>query len=340
MTDTRTVTVIMPIRNEGSFIDRSLGAVIEQDFPRERMQILVADGRSTDDTRARVQELGRRNPGLALEIVDNPGGIVPTGMNAALRRAKGEVVVRVDGHTIIERDYIQRCLDALSRTGADCVGGRMDAVADAALGRAVALATSSPFGVGGARFHYSPREEEVDTVYMGTWPRELFQRLGGFDEEMVRNQDDELSYRIRERGGRIMLDPSIKSRYYPRTTLRTLWRQYFQYGYWKVRVMQKHPLQMKLRHFAPGALVATLALTALAAPFSDTARGAFLVVASVYVAANLLASAWTARRADTGSAPWLPIVFAALHLSYGAGFLGGLVKFAGHFRGRPAEVTS
>ena len=340
MTDTRTVTVIMPIRNEGSFIDRSLGAVIEQDFPRERMQILVADGRSTDDTRARVQELGRRNPGLALEIVDNPGGIVPTGMNAALRRAKGEVVVRVDGHTIIERDYVQRCLDALSRTGADCVGGRMDAVADAALGRAVALATSSPFGVGGARFHYSPREEEVDTVYMGTWPRELFQRLGGFDEEMVRNQDDELSYRIRERGGRIMLDPSIRSRYYPRTTLRTLWRQYFQYGYWKVRVMQKHPLQMKLRHFAPGALVATLLLTALLSPFAAAARLAFAGVAGVYLLANLVASAWTARRADLASAPWLPVVFGALHLSYGAGFLTGLFRFAGRWGERPAEATS
>jgi GT2 family glycosyltransferase len=340
VTDTRTVTVIMPIRNEGSFIDRSLGAVIEQDFPRERMQILVADGRSTDDTRARVQELGRRNPGLALEIVDNPGGIVPTGMNAALRRAKGEVVVRVDGHTIIERDYVQRCLDALSRTGADCVGGRMDAVADAALGRAVALATSSPFGVGGARFHYSPREEEVDTVYMGTWPRELFQRLGGFDEEMVRNQDDELSYRIRERGGRIMLDPSIRSRYYPRTTLRTLWRQYFQYGYWKVRVMQKHPLQMKLRHFAPGALVATLLLTALLSPFAAAARLAFAGVAGVYLLANLVASAWTARRADLASAPWLPVVFGALHLSYGAGFLTGLFRFAGRWGERPAEATS
>ena len=336
----RSVTVIMPIRNEGGFIDRSLGAVIDQDFPHHRLQILVADGRSTDDTRARVQDLARRHADLVIEIVDNPGGIVPTGMNAALSKATGDVIVRVDGHTIVERDYLRRCLAALERTGAECVGGRMDAVADAALGRAVALATSSPFGVGGARFHYSPWEEEVDTVYMGAWPRDLFQRMGGFDEEMVRNQDDELSYRIRERGGRIMLDPSIKSRYYPRTTLRTLWRQYFQYGYWKVRVMQKHPLQMKLRHFAPGALVATLALTALAAPFSDTARGAFLVVASVYVAANLLASAWTARRADTGSAPWLPIVFAALHLSYGAGFLGGLVKFAGHFRGRPAEVTS
>ena len=127
----------------------------------------------------------------------------------------------------------------------------MDPVSESAFGRAVSLATSSPFGVGGARFHYSAREEWVDTVYMGAWRREVFERVGRFDEEMVRNQDDELSYRIRERGGRILLDPSIRSRYYPRTTPRTLWRQYFQYGYWKVRVMQKHPLQMQPRQFGP-----------------------------------------------------------------------------------------
>ena len=137
-----------------------------------------------------------------------------------------------------------------------------------------------------------------------------------------------------------MLDPSIRSRYYPRSTLRTLWRQYFQYGYWKVRVMQKHPLQMKLRHFAPGALVATLLVTALVAPFVPAAPLVFAAVAGIYLAANLLASAWTARSADTASAPWLPVVFGALHLSYGAGFLVGLFRFAGRWGERPAEATS
>lgn len=333
------VTVIMPIRNEGSFIERSLGAVIAQDLPSGRMEILVADGRSTDDTRARIAELARRYPEVPIEVIDNPGGIVPTGMNVALRRARGEVVVRVDGHTIVEADYARRCLEALERTGADCVGGRMDAVADAAFGRAVSLATSSPFGVGGARFHYSPREEDVDTVYMGAWRRDVFRRLGGFDEEMVRNQDDELSYRIRERGGRIVLDPAIRSRYYPRSTLRTLWRQYFQYGYWKVRVMQKHPLQMRARHFAPPALAAALALGALLAPFAAPIRLGFLALALIYLLALLGASSWTARRADLASAPWLPVVFAILHLAYGAGFLVGLLRFGGRWGERPIEAA-
>ncbi len=334
------VTVIMPIRNEAGFIERSLGAVIDQDLPPDRLELLVADGRSSDDTRARVQDLASRHPEVAIELVDNPGGIVPTGMNAALRRARGDVIVRVDGHTIVERDYVRRCLEALARTGAECVGGRMDAVADTAFGRAVVLATSSPFGVGGARFHYAAAEEEVDTVYMGAWRREVFGRVGLFDEEMVRNQDDELSYRIRERGGRIVLDPSIRSRYYPRTRLRTLWRQYFQYGYWKVRVMQKHPRQMKSRHFAPPALAGGLLLSAVLAPAFAGSRLALMAIATSYVIANLVASAWTARRADAASAPWLPVVFGTLHLSYGAGFLAGLLRYAGRWGERPAEVAS
>lgn len=332
------VTVILPIRNEAAFIEKSLGAVLDQDYPRDRLEVLVADGRSTDGTRDVVAALGRRHPEVRVEVVDNPGGIVPTGMNAALRRAAGEVVVRVDGHTIVESDYVRRSVEALARTGADCAGGRMDPVSESAFGRAVALATSSPFGVGGARFHYSSHEEWVDTVYMGAWRRELFERMGFFDEEMVRNQDDELSYRIRERGGRILLDPSIRSRYYPRTTLRSLWRQYFQYGYYKVRVMQKHPLQMRARQFAPPTLAGALAVAALTAPFASLPRIGLAVIGGAYAIANLAASAWTARRGDPAAAPWLPVVFAVLHLSYGAGFLAGLVRFAGRWGERPAEA--
>lgn len=335
------VSVIMPIRNEASFIERSLGAVLAQDYPADRLEVLVADGISTDNTREIVADLARRHPAVTVVVVDNPGRIVPTGMNACLGRASGEVIVRVDGHTIVASDYVQRCVGALERTGADCAGGRMDAVSEGAFGRAVALATSSPFGVGGARFHYSATEEWVDTAYMGAWRREIFERVGGFDEEMVRNQDDELSYRIRAGGGRVLLDPTIRSRYYPRGTLRTLWRQYFQYGYWKVRVLQKHALQMRARQFAPPALVLALATLAVLAPFAESARLALGALVGVYLVSNLAASAWTARRADAGAAPWLPVVFATLHLSYGAGFLAGLARFLGRWGDRsPVPVPA
>src|SRR5688572_15794917 len=205
---TPTVTVIMPIRNEGAFLRRSLGAVLGQDYPAARLEVIVADGCSDDDTRAIVRELQAAHP--RLRLIDNPGRIAPTGMNAGIRAATGDVIVRVDGHTIVAHDYVRECVAALARTQAETVGGRMDGAGATPFGQAAALATSSRFGVGGARFHYSDREEPADSVYLGAWHRDVFDRFGLFDEELVRNQDDELNYRIQARGGRVMLCPRIR----------------------------------------------------------------------------------------------------------------------------------
>ncbi len=317
----------MPIRNEEAFIARSLGAVLEQDYPAERMQVIVADGMSDDATRAVVGQLAAAHPGHTVEIVDNPGQIVPTGFNAALERARGDVIVRVDGHTIIDPDYVAQCVSALAESGADNVGGRMDAVSNSPVGEAIALATSSPFGVGNSQFHYAEGQHWVDSVYMGAWPREVFERVGRFDPEMVRNQDDEFNYRLSSSGGRILLTDRIRSRYYSRSSLRALLRQYRQYGHWKVRVLQKHPRQMSARQFAPPALVAGLAGGALLAPFSRPVRRLWALLVAVYAVANLGASLSIARRSELRYMRFLPIVFGALHLGYGAGFLGGLVRF-------------
>jgi succinoglycan biosynthesis protein ExoA len=328
VSDLPTVTVIMPIRNEAAFIERSLGAVLAQDYPPERMEVIVADGMSTDNTREVIARTAAMRPAVQVTIVDNPGRIVPTGFNRALTRSTGDVIVRVDGHTIVEPNYVTECVAALGRSGADNVGGRMDAVAAGRFGRAAALATSSPFGVGGARFHYSAREELVDTVYMGAWPRAVFERIGLFDEEQVRNQDDEFNYRLREHGGKILLTPRIQSRYYNRTTPRSLWRQYFQYGYWKVRVMQKHPRQMRLRHFVPAFFVATLMLALLLAPVSATWARVLKLTALSYSGATLVATLIIAFGQPLLEAVLVPAAFATLHISYGLGFLMGLVRFA------------
>ena len=328
------VTVILPVRNEGPFIARSLGAVLAQDWPPGRLEVIVADGMSTDDTREIVRRSAGAVPEVPVSIVDNPAGIVPTAMNAAIDAARGEVVVRVDGHTIVEPDYVRRCVEALRRSGAQNVGGRMTAVGEGPFARAVAAATSSPFGVGGARFHYSDREEWVDTVYMGAWPRRVLEDLGGFDPEMVRDQDDELNYRLRARGGKILLAPEIRSRYFNRPTIRSLARQYFQYGFWKVRVLQKHPRQMRPRQFAPPALVGAL-LAATAASFGwRPARFALAGLAGAYGAGNLAASAWAARKRSARLLPLLPVAFATLHFSYGFGFLAGLARFWNRWKGR------
>lgn len=332
--DQPSVSVIMPIRNEGAFISRSLGAVLAQDYPADRLEVVIADGMSTDDTREAIGRAARERPDVRVTIVDNPGRIVPTGFNRALVRTRGDVIVRVDGHTVIAPNYVTECVAALRRSGADNVGGRMDPVASGQFGCATALATASRFGVGGARFHYSDREELVDTVYMGAWPRTVFTRIGLFDEEQVRNQDDEFNYRLRARGGKILLSPQIQSRYYNRSTPRSLWRQYFQYGYWKVRVMQKHPGQMRLRHFVPPAFVASLALGLLLAPLSPIWARALGVTVVMYGSAMLAASVVVGFGKPLLEALLLPVAFVTLHVAYGLGFLVGLGRFATRWRDR------
>jgi succinoglycan biosynthesis protein ExoA len=326
--DRASVTVIMPVRNEGTFIARSLGAVLAQDYPADRMQVLVADGMSDDATREIVEELARAHPSHTVEIVDNPGGIVPTGFNAALSRAVGQVIVRVDGHTVIAEDYVSACVAALDASGADNVGGRMDAQGRGRVGKAIALATSSPFGVGDSQFHYASGEHWVDTVYLGAWRREVFSWVGPFDTEMVRNQDDEFNYRLRAAGGRILLTDRIRSRYYSRASMRTLFRQYRQYGFWKVRVLQKHPKQMSVRQFVPPVFAAAVVGGAVLAPRNRAVRRVWSATLAAYGLATVTASVSVARRCGWRHLPLLPVAFAAMHLGYGGGFLAGLVRFA------------
>ncbi len=200
------VSVILPVRNEQASIHSCLSAVLEQDYPSTRMEVIVADGMSTDGTRDIVRSLQSTYANLC--CIDNPGRIVATGLNAAIRLSKGHIVVRVDGHSIIEPDYVRSCVAELDRSGADNVGGRMCASGGSRFGRVVAVATSTAFGVGGARFHYSNQEEWVDTVYMGAWRREVFARVGLFDEELVRDQDDEFNYRSARAPGKDPAQPA------------------------------------------------------------------------------------------------------------------------------------
>ncbi len=330
------VTIIMPIRNEARHVRQSLNSVLGQEYPSERMEVIVSDGMSADGTREIVHDLKTKHPNLI--PIDNPEKIVSTGLNAAIRRAKGEIIIRVDGHTIIAGDYVSQCVSELQGTEAENVGGRMTAVGHSNFGKAVALATSSPFGVGGGRFHYSDKEEWVDTVYMGAWRRGLFERIGLFDEELIRDQDDEFNYRLRSRGGKILLSPRINSKYTVRGNPVSLWRQYFQYGYWKVRVLQKHPRQMRPRQFAPPTFVAVLLSSAVIGLFSVYGQVVLVSIAGTYLAANLLASIWTAVRGGWRSVFLLPLVYAILHLSYGFGLLFGLVKFAHRWEDKQGKV--
>jgi succinoglycan biosynthesis protein ExoA len=320
------VTVLMPVRNEASFIARSLGSVMAQEYAPDLMEVLVIDGMSTDGTRDEVRSFCTKYPNL--QLLDNPGMIVPTGLNIGLAHARGDVIVRVDGHCEIAPDYVSRCVEHLGNAGADCVGGPIETIGESPTSQTVALAMSSPFGVGGSAFRtVNDRAMLVDTVAFPGYTRQAIDKAGLFDEELVRNQDDEYNYRLRELGGQILLSPDIRSRYYSRSSVRSLWRQYFQYGFWKVRVMQKHMRQMRPRQFVPVTFVIALLSSLLLSPFHTLARWSFVFVVGTYVLANLAASAKTIRGQDWRMMPLLAICFATLHLSYGLGFLFGLARF-------------
>lgn len=326
------VTVIMPVRNEAAYIERSLGAVLAQDYPADQMEIIVVDGMSDDGTREYIMSLQTSYPNLYL--VDNPKRIVPPAMNIGLRRAKGEIIIRVDGHCEIAPDYVRRCVEHLQQDVVDGVGGPIETVGETAAAEAIALAMSSWFGVGGSAFRtIKDRPMLVETVAFPAYTRETIQKIGLYDEELVRNQDDEYNYRLLKAGGKILLSPDIRSRYYSRSSLRSLWRQYYQYGFWKVRVMQKHPRQMRWRQFVPLALVLSLIGSLFLSLFIPIARWLLLGIVLAYLAADLLASFSLGRKHGWHLVPQLLLIHPILHLSYGLGFLNGLARFAPRWGG-------
>ena len=320
------VSVIMPVRNEAAFIERSIGAVAAQDYPPDLMEILIADGMSEDATREIIRSLQQRLPNL--KLIDNPGKIVATGLNAALCHTRGEIIVRIDGHCEVAPDYLRRCVSHLVDTPVDAVGGPVETVGESFTAWVIAAAMSSRFGVGGSAFRVTKGNKQfVDTVAFPAYTRSVIERAGPFDEELVRNQDDEYNYRLRKLGVKILLAPDIRSRYYSRATLTKLASQYFQYGYWKVRVMQKHPRQMQLRQFVPPLFVAALLAGLLMTAVWSTAAYMTGLVIALYAFAVIAASILSAKKSKWQLLPLLPIAFAILHLAYGLGFLIGFVRF-------------
>ena len=319
------VSVIIPCRNERGRIEECLRFVLAQEEPQGGFEVIVADGMSDDGTRDVLERLTQAD--RRLRVIDNPGRIVSTGLNAAIRIAKAAVIVRMDAHTEYAADYIRQCVAVLEETGADIAGGPWVAKGEGYVSRAIAAAFQSPFSAGGARGHDPGHEGRVDIVYLGCWRREVFDRIGCFDEELVRNQDDEHNLRLTRAGGRIWQSPRIRSWYKPRGSLSALFCQYLQYGYWKVRVIRKHKLLASWRHLVPAMFVFWALAGWMSFLIHPWLGAAYVTVLGTYALLTLLFSVQASARCGAGLLPLLPFVFLVYHVGYGSGFLLGLLDF-------------
>ena len=311
------------MRDEAKSIERCLSSIADQRFPADCLEVWLFDGGSVDATREIAGSFAAAR--LNWHVRDNPRLVQAAAWNLGIEAAAGEVIGIVSGHAELGADYVAEAVATLDRTGAQMVGGPVRAVGDGRVGRAIALAMSTPFGVGGATFRYLDREADVDTVFMGLCRREIYQRFR-FDETMVRDQDDELSYRILDAGGRIVCNPAIVSSYRSRGSLTGLARQYADYGYWKVEVIRRHPRQVRMRHLVPALFVGTLTVGFVVATFWGPARPILGALVALYLASAIVATLVAGRNSPPGTRWTLPAVFATMHISYGLGMFGGLAR--------------
>jgi len=321
------VTVIMPVRNESDWIERSLGAVLTQDYPHEKMEVLIADGMSVDDTREAIARL-TANQDISVSVLDNSDQIVPTGMNVAIRRARGEIIVRVDGHAVLQPNYVSLCVENLIRTGAECVGGVVESRGISYVGEAIAVAMSSRFGVGGSGFRTATETAKpmlTDTVPFGAFRRQVFEQIGLFNEKMVRHQDYEFNYRLRKHGGRVILLPSARATYYVRSSLSGLLKQYWQYGIWKGSFMRAYPDSYKFRHLVPPLFLFTLIGSSFLAIFSQLGGAILAAILGVYAIFIVTGLISIIKRGKIEYVPVLSIIFTCIHVSWGLGvWIGAL----------------
>ncbi len=319
------VSAVVPCRNEEKHIARCLDSLAANDYPRERLEILVLDGRSEDRTRAIVAEYTRHHP--QIRLLDNPGLSIPAAMNLGTRAATGEVIIKIDAHSCYRPNHIRDCVTYQAAYGAENVGGvcKLLPGANTAMAQAIALGMASKFGSGNALVKTSAdRPTWADSAAFGCYRKDLLKKLGGFNEQLTGSSDMDLNYRIRAAGGRILLVPEIVVEYIADATLQALWRHTFADGVWATYVLKFKSKAWSWRHWVPLAfvmcLIAALALGLKWPGFTFV----FLAILGVYLAANLATSFyWASRKRDWKMVFLLPPVFATRHFSHGLGALYG-----------------
>ncbi len=321
---TLTATVFIPMRNEAAMIETCLASVQANQLPANvSIEILVLDGESNDGSVALVEQVAATDARIVIH--PNPRRLQAAAFNRALALARGEYFIRLDAHSLYPPDYLATCLRLLQETGAENVGGVVLAQGTTPFGSAVAAAVSSRFAVGDAQYRVATTAGWVDTIFPGAWRTSTLRALGGMREDWLVNEDYELNTRLRAAGGRIWLTPELRPTYFVRSSLTGLVRQYFRYGFWKVRTLLEHPGSLRWRQLVAPAFVLSLLLTPLLVHLLGPWLGT--VHLSLYLLATMAASALTAAQHGLRYMVFLPVIFATIHLSWGTGFLLGQIRW-------------
>jgi succinoglycan biosynthesis protein ExoA len=316
------VSVVMPVRNEAAFIVQTLKGLLAQDYPVDCMEIIVADGMSDDKTREILGEYVRRYP--FVKMLDNPGRIVSFGLNAAIANAQGQIIVRIDGHCEVAQDFLRQNVKLLAdHPEAWSVGGPIVHAGRTTFGKAVAIAMSHPCGVGLATHRFPDYEGYVEGAQFPAFRRWVFDRVGSFDEQLVRNQDDELNYRITQAGGKIYVSPKVRYIYFVRERIEQLFRQYFQYAFWRIPVIRKHRRPTTMRQVIPP-LFFLIMLLLLMAGFALHQPLVAIALPVLYVMVLLAVGLRFVPKAGLKVASLLPVAIATMHVAYALGITYGL----------------
>ena len=312
------VSIIIPVRNEIKFIKNTLTSIFNQDYHQEKIEIIISDGKSSDNTLKEIKKIKPEK--IKLKIVENIKLTMPSGFNLALKSSNSDFVVMMGGHSIIPENYISKSIENIKKYNAHCSGGVLETVGRGFWGKIIASVMSSTFGVGNVSFRVNNAKSKfVNSVPFGCYQREVFERIGFLDEDLIRNQDDEFNFRMTQAGMKIWQDSSLKIKYFSRSNLLSFSRQYFEYGLFKIRVLQKRKKILALRHLIPGLFVLSLFLP-------HVSQYSFLA----YLTVGIFFSIKIGR---LNFIKWLPllITFFITHVSYGIGFILGFFRFGANW---------
>jgi glycosyltransferase involved in cell wall biosynthesis len=322
------VSVIVPCFNEQETICQLLEAIYSQSYPINEIEVLIADGLSTDQTRQVINNFRLSHPNLTIRIIDNTKRVIPSGLNRAIEAAQGNYIVRMDAHSIPDRDYIKKSIIGLENGWGDNIGGVwvIHPGASTWVAKSIAIAAAHPLGVGDALYRIGGAAQEVDTVPFGAFRRALTDKIGMFDENLLTNEDYEFNTRVRQSGGRVWMDPSIHSVYFARSRLKELAQQYWRYGYWKAQMLRRYPKTMRWRQALPPLFVLALISLGLLSLVLYPARFLLVIIVLLYTIVIFIVGIQMSIRYKTISmSVGVPLAIATIHLSWGTALLWGLV---------------